>query len=200
MARFIAGFCLLTWLMLVPLSGLKRPYGQALRGCTNLVISAMEMSSDVRIKVPPQPQGADSVILIRNAPNPTVRRPVDTGFVGYLPTVCGISLALATPIPWRRRVRSVILVALLVQVFVATRMATLVIQMFLADPNLQGEVPGLLKSPVARGLLYRLTGIDGETTLFLIVPMAIWAIVTLRVEDIKRLWPAPGAQESRANP
>ena len=186
-ARFLLTAALVAWLLLVPLSFVGKAYGSALRASAHTVASATAENYSVRIKATGKPR-KDAAILVRGKSRKTVRRPFSTWATGYLPTICGLALVLATPVTWRRRARAALLVFLFTQVYVAARVALLLVQMLLDDPALRGELPAFLGRPAVHGLLVRMTNLDREAAFFFLVPLGLWMLFTFRVEDLQRLW------------
>lgn len=199
-ARFLLTAALVAWLLLVPLSFVGKAYGSALRGSAHLAARQVGESYGVRVKGTGKPK-KDAAFLVRGTSSTVVRRPFSTWATGYLPTVCGLALVLATPVAWRRRARAALLVVLCTQVYVAARIALLLVQILLDDPELRQELPGFLTRPDVHGLLDRMTNLDREAAFFFLVPLGLWIVFTLRVEDLQRLWyavPATDAQDEDA--
>ena len=193
-ARFLLTAALVAWLLLVPLSFIGKAYGGALRTSAHTVARATAGNYSVRIKATGKPK-KDAAILVRGTSNKVVRRPFSTWATGYLPTICGLALVLATPVAWRRRARAALLVFLCTQVYVAARVALLLVQMLLDDPALREELPAFLGRPDVHGLLLRMTNLDREAAFFFLVPLGLWMVFTLRVEDLQRLW-FPDAEQA----
>ncbi|MFT5050085.1 MAG: hypothetical protein ACI8QZ_001479 [Chlamydiales bacterium] len=186
--RFAALTGLFAWILLSPLSGLGNAYGRALRGTANAAVQGVGSNFEVRIKTRKAGHSMDSAIIVRPDGRHATRFPFSSRNRGYLPTVCGIALALATPIVWRRRLRAALLTALLTQVFVGARLALSIIQMLQARPRINADLPSILSTPASHELFQRLTSVEREASLFFLVPLGIWAVVTLRMDDIERIW------------
>ena len=191
-ARFIATACLVAWILLVPLSFLGKAYGRGLRATTGFAVQDLGTGYKVRVRESGKKRKDTAILVRRNSPQ-AVRRTFSSWATGYLPTVCAIALVLATPIAWRRRGRALLIVVALTQVYVAARVALLVVQMLLGDEEIHAELPSLLTRPAVHDFLVRMTNVDRETGFFFLVPLALWAVFTLRVEDFERLWLAPAA-------
>jgi len=192
--RFVGLTCLTAWILLAPLGFLGKAYGVGLRKTANLAVQGIGSNYDLDVKAFKGGHSSDSAIILRPTKRRATRRPFSSRNRGYLPTVCGIALALATPIVWRRRLRAALLTALLTQGFVAGRLALSVIQMLQDNPRLNADLPAMLSTPTMHKLFQRFTSVEREATLFFLVPLGIWAVVTLRMEDIERFWLTPARQ------
>lgn len=109
-----------------------------------------------------------------------------SGIQGYLPTAALTAMVLATPVPWRRRLKALPVGLLLIHAFVLLRMGVMVWHWF-----------GDIRSGAAR--LYE-PGPCAESAIRLIqvalwespaaglfMPAVIWAVVLVRSEDIHRV-------------
>ena len=101
----------------------------------------------------------------------------------YLPTVQVLALILATPIPWSRRWKALLLGLVLVNLFVLFRLWIVVLNIFCSD--LPVGVVSL--SPFWKAVLnttYRV-GVVWASCSF-VVPIFIWILVAIRREDLQR--------------
>lgn len=187
-ARRIAGFVLhfgLVYGVLVLAWPVLRPVYRAFYcALGNALFEGGEGS--VRFQVaPPQanPGGEMDIDLVmskRSAPEVRGRMKNNSRMVGYMPTVCLVAFVLASPIPWKRRRRALLLGLGLVTAFVALRMAIPIVRDF-SNPNaLQvyhlGAFGHWLLGVVNRALL------SAPASLF-VVPILIWVLVAFRSED-----------------
>jgi hypothetical protein len=121
------------------------------------------------------------VELTKRGPPPvTARMENSSHHVGYMPMVSLVAFVLASPIPWKRRRRALLIGLVLVTGFVALRMALPVVRDFSNADALQVYHPGAF----ARWLL----GIAERAFLnapasFFVVPIFLWVLVAFRQED-----------------
>jgi hypothetical protein len=121
-------------------------------------------------------------------------QPISLQWLGYLPTALLVCLVLCSPIPWRRRLRSLLIGLLLVQVFVACRVAVLIAFALSKETPLQLYHPGPLVLGVMRWLYDTLT--KGNTLSFA-APLLFWVLVSFRREDWKLLEVVRGPRVAR---
>lgn len=104
----------------------------------------------------------------------------DSRLVGYMPLVSLVALVLASPIPWRRRRKALLIGLALVTAFVALRMSIPIRRDFSRPDALQVHHPGAfgrwLLDVSERALL------DAPASFF-VVPVLIWVLVAFRRED-----------------
>ncbi len=98
---------------------------------------------------------------------------------GYMPTVFVLALTLATPIPWSRRWRAIVWVFFLIHAYIALKLAVF--------PMVYGPEAAVGTSSLAhfcRAGLERLYWIISASQAgWAIVPLFVWALVTLRGHD-----------------
>ncbi len=121
-----------------------------------------------------------------------------TRFVGYISTAVIIALVLATPIPWRRRARALLLGLVLVHLFIAVKLV-----FWLLDGYTEPGHPLALyaPSPFWKSVIH-------ETNLELtlapatsyIVPVFIWIVATFTRKELARLPEWAGFSVSREAP
>ncbi len=104
--------------------------------------------------------------------------------VGYMPAAVFLALVLATPVRWKRRVMALILGLVLVHVFVAARLAMILVHKFHGDDSyclFHWDSPWDTVLEVA----FRLTAVVPAS--IYVVPLIIWIAVTFRREDWETL-------------
>ncbi len=106
---------------------------------------------------------------------------------GFAPAALLAALALASPIAWRLRLRTLGIGLVLVHVFVALRVLVLLLYGFsrvgIGDRHLL-EVGSL-----GRLVLHRADQVlTGDLHLTYILPIAIWALLTVREDELRSLW------------
>lgn len=104
-------------------------------------------------------------------------------YFGYLPTAELIALVLATPIPWLRRFKAMLLALVLLHALMACRMTILLLFGFSGDrPWCQFE-----PDPFWAALLVGANTIIVKSTSFnFVAPVLIWIPVTVRRTDLHR--------------
>ena len=107
---------------------------------------------------------------------------INTRLMGYLPTVFGAAMILATPIPWRRRLVAACLGAALLSGFAALEMWLRLLETF-SNPR---EFALYEFAPWARGLvLVVLKIVHMSPVTSYIVAAMVWILVAVRREDIR---------------
>ena len=103
-------------------------------------------------------------------------------YLGYIPTILLISLVLSSPVPWRRR-----LVALAAGLFLVTMLILLkqwISLLWLCEINTWLKFPHF--TGIGKKLLsFANTFIAASSSTLLYFVVAIWLLVTFRVEDFK---------------
>ena len=142
-----------------------------------LVIRFRPMETDAR--------GRDVQLLVQQSGSTRFwTTPVSSRMQGYLPTAELLALILATPVPWRRRIRAMIAGILVVHVFIALRIYSAIAY------SLNTAKLGYFSdfSPFGRDVVFKideiLTTVPSTT---LVVPVFIWIIVTFRRADVVSL-------------
>ncbi len=102
---------------------------------------------------------------------------------GYLPTVEVIALILATTIPWRRRWRALLWGFVLVNGFIAMRLAITLLHLFSGQWPWALYAPGPFWGRILDGT-YEVVGIS--PMLGFAAPVFIWIVATFRREDLGR--------------
>ncbi len=110
----------------------------------------------------------------------TVNLTTDCRRPAYLPTAFLVSLVLAAPIPWRRRLWALLWGMILLNVFLACYQLVFVLHAFI-PPRLSLFVPS---PPWATVLEEVHKAAEGDVVTWFIVPALIWVLVTLRREDL----------------
>jgi hypothetical protein len=114
------------------------------------------------------------------------KRRVSSRMMGYVPAALVTALALATPIPWRRRAWALILGLLFVHLFVALALGISILHAFC---GLEGtsEIAVWSLGPIASlALSFAFTVFVAYSAGQFVVPVIIWALVTFR----RREWEA----------
>ena len=179
-AGFVLGFALVYGLLVFawPL------VGGAYRGFYCGLGNALFDGGDAAARFHPleEGEGLDVEIVLTKTTPPVVRGRMrnDSRLVGYMPTVCLVAFVLASPIPWKRRRRALLLGLLLVHVFVALRMGIPIVREFSQENALQVYHLG--------GFRRWLLGVANRAFLsapasFFVVPTFLWILVAFRGTD-----------------
>ena len=188
--RRVVGFILfvaVTYLLLVlPWPGLRELYTRYFMAMGNELFQTPGLPThdrEVWFRAPKYEHGPDKDVelAIRQGYSDTVwTTPLNSRLLGYLPAAQTIALIVATPIAWRRRVKSLVLGLLLVHAFIAIRLAvSLMYSLTKSRIGAMGELTEFWRSAVFR-IEEVFTSVP--TTSF-VVPLLIWMLVTLRRSD-----------------
>ncbi len=200
-------------LLAVPWPGLRGAYRAAFRSVVSGVFAEFGSEGKVRVEYPTEKDRAnpafrpgleDLVVAlerrtvtwedIKQPDGSTKRLPVteggalrvaiETGRVGYVPTALVIALVLATPMPWSRRLKSLVWAIVFVNLFVVVRVALLLTYSFAQDSPLQQFHLSALTGKVL-AFTYEFLFVSPTGTV--LVPALIWAIVSFTREDVANL-------------
>ena len=106
---FFAKLMVFNALLMVPWPGVREAYGTLYRGMGNLLFRTFGSSGRVYFSaVDPPPTDKDhkdTLLVLENLRSGGRSTPMERNVRkdGYLPTAFAVSLILATPVPWRRR-------------------------------------------------------------------------------------------------
>lgn len=109
---------------------------------------------------------------------------VSTSRLGYAPIAFLIALVVATPIPWRRKWRSLAWGLVLVEAFVVIRSGLLIAYWFGSPGPIRLYTPGAVSGWIIATAYEFLALAPGASFL---VPTLVWAAVSWRADDIRRL-------------
>ena len=109
---------------------------------------------------------------------------VSTARLGYAPLAFLIALVVATPIAWRRKWRSLAWGLVLVETFVVFRSGLLIIYWYGSPGPVRIYTPGAVSGWII-GTSYELLALAPGASF--LVPTLIWAAVSWRTEDVRRL-------------
>ncbi len=107
---------------------------------------------------------------------------INTRYMGYIPTILLISLVLASPVPWKRRL--VALVAGLSLVMLLIIFKQWIALLWLCEQNSWLHLTDFTKTG-AKFLSSTNSIISASTSTVLYFVVAIWILVTFRVDDFK---------------
>ncbi len=142
-----------------------------------LVIRFRPMETDSR--------GRDVQLLVQQSGSTRFwTTPISSRMQGYLPTAEVLALILATPVPWKRRIRAAVAGMLVVHVFIALRIYSAIAY------SLNTAKLGFFSdfTPFWRDVVFKidevLTTVPSTT---FVVPVFIWIIVMFRRADLASL-------------
>ena len=192
MFGFLLRFLLLYLLLMMPWPGVETNYRDAFVKGGELLYRNLGEYYDIR---PPDSEtkdkGPDVVIVV---PRRDMEKLVELGIssreVGYLASVVVVSLMLATPVAWRRRLWILGLGFAFTCVFVIVRMLPLVAYTRKADADILNGVvePGVYEEAIAA--VAKFVGF-GQPMSY-IVPIIIWILVAVRRDVVVQLLPELG--------
>ncbi len=127
--KSIPGFLILFFgvyvLLMMPWPGLRTAYRDKLVGGANVVYSIAPKCDGMKALPFDKPGHKDTVVLRPD----TLYIGVNTGEVGYLPTALLLSLIVATPVSWKRRLIGLIGGFVLVNGFILMRFVVLALHL-----------------------------------------------------------------------
>ena len=201
--RPIAGFFLrlliLYGLLAWPWPWAVRSYSAAYRTVANGAFGSFGSEGVVRFQANPHvSRGMDTNLTVRKRQSQLMGTTAhNPRLTGYLPTALLVSLVLATPIPWVRRIKALFWGLLLVHLFVYLRLEITLLHWFSADGPWAIYSPG----PFARSVLSGAHEIGVVSPMMTFVaPVIIWIIATVRQKDLdhwRNLCFADRAQENQ---
>ena len=190
-AGFFVRFLVVFVLLMAPWPGLQEAYGAGFRAVGNVLFVRFGSGGAVRFRaISVVDPDRDMELVLRNRRNGAEY--IFTGSArlqGYKPTVFVLALTLATPIPWRRRWRALLWGFLLVNGYVGFRVVVFLLAAFSGDNSLSLFTFG----PVVKSTLdYIHWVVVISFAGWLILPLPIWAFVSLRRQDWRMI--VQGAQ------
>jgi len=150
----------------------------------------------------PEPEGVkDTLLVLMNRDTPgdfgvysTSSRPI-----GYWPTALFISLMLATPLRWHRKLIGLVGGLIVVHAFVALRLTIIVLKNGFADPVKKYRL--FTPSPFWQDMWRRLDEVFADNPTFAYVaPVFIWLVVVVGLFGWSAWRNKPAATEAQASP
>jgi hypothetical protein len=180
-----------------PFSFYDEFYGKFYRSCGTLFFGTFHGSGMARFT-----EGSEKKITridIANVTQLDANNQLKTAWVntetrgfGYLPTVLFISLLIASPVPWRRRIISLVAGLLLVTLLVMFRLWLQILYLCEQFPWLNLYQFGDIQKKIIE-LVYQAIVIPINMVLYFVI--IIWLLVTFRKDDVKSFFkslaPAP---------
>jgi hypothetical protein len=184
---FFLKLVLFCGILAAPFSYYDEVYGNFFRACGKKIFEHFRDDGFVLFAEGKTKDITEVVIGNYNVRNPdntakAFQFEVNTRYLGYLPTILFISLVLASPVSWRRR-----LVALLIGLTLVT-IAVMFKQWIelLAVSNKHEWLKLINFSPGKLKLLgYAYNGVSRAASAMLYFVVALWLLVTFRIDDLK---------------
>ncbi len=208
---FLALFALFVVLYL-PWPGLDSAYLACFRAAGNVLFGSIGPAGVVEFVdeypakyerfAPPAPAENWPVrLILKNRRTAKEKLQVYSARHGYLAAALTAALILATPIPWPRRARALLLGLILVNLFAALRIYLGLLSEFTGDNPIAQFHPGpFWKS--ALDLSVRMLTVSPEFTF--VIPVFIWIAVTIRRRDVEAwrggLSSGPAAVSKKSRP
>ncbi len=160
-------------------------YGVYFKGCTELLYGSLGSSRKVELRPLPPAERLDEndtqLIFKTGASRNWNVTKISVRDVGYLSTVVVISLCIATPIPWRRRLRALLAGLVLLHAVIALRLGLLIAALFnWASPNPWFTPDTFWGKAVDAGVVRFALG----QPIAYIVAILIWMLVALHRDDL----------------
>lgn len=193
---FFLRFLLFFLALMILWSGVGATYGRAFRAMGNLLFARFGTDGLVRFQ---RSEGSNTeddleVMLMNRGNGAESTFAGSSRLQGYKPTAFLLALILATPVSWKRRGRAVLWGTVWINVYVSLKTAVFLLARFSDENALALYAPG----PLARGLLGYLEWLFVISfAAWLIVPLPIWALVTLRRDDWPSILQSPAHDEAR---
>ncbi len=134
----------------------------------------------------------DTMVVMVNTSVPDARiekrMPISARYTGYFPTVVVISLILATPLPWPRRLRALGIGLLLVNLFIVAWLGVSIWD-DISDPLPQVPIHGFILSPWLKSAIHFVVAnvVDSLVACSYVVPVFLWIIAVFGRKDRERL-------------
>ena len=177
-AKFVGSLLLFYALLAAPWPRVAPTYATLFRFAGNSASGALGSGATIHFGVPANHTGGADVLISLKTPwhSQPLATELSSRLTGFLPTAQVAALVLATPIPWYRRLRALFWAVLLVNCFLAARVACVVYVLYsMAAP------PALLPGPILADLV---SIVASPTPAFLVPPIA-WLVITFRSEDLQ---------------
>ncbi|MEK6644457.1 MAG: hypothetical protein AABZ08_11170 [Planctomycetota bacterium] len=134
----------------------------------------------------------DTMVVMVNTSVPDARiekrMPISARYTGYFPTVVVISLILATPLPWPRRLRALGIGLLLVNLFIVAWLGVSIWD-DISDPLPQIPIHGFILSPWLKSAIHFIVAnvVDSLVACSYVVPVFLWIVAVFGRKDRERL-------------
>ncbi len=184
-ARFFVRLAVVYGLLIMPWPGVDRAYVAFFRASGNLLFHSTGPAGIVRFEreSPPGNPWATKITLknLRTGAEAHIDRA--NARHAYLTCALVTALIVATPVPWSRKWRSLLLGLLLANAVVSFGMWLGIMEIFCGPPPLAQYVPSPFWRSVLNAAVSILT-VSPEVPFAL--PVLIWPLVTIRSSDVSR--------------
>ncbi len=186
---FFLRLVLLYGLLIYPWPGTRQAYAACFRVGATLLFSSFGSNGQVTFEpydASKLPNDVQMTLRNRAIPSASGSAELDSRMKGYYPTAFFVALMLATPIPWARRWKKLLMGIVLVNAFVAFRL-----YLFLYDAFTGNHFGALFQPSEFWESVHRELTIDlvQAPSSHFIVPLFIWIIVAVRRKDLERWLP-----------
>jgi hypothetical protein len=174
-------------LLAAPLSLYDDAYGKVYRKVAEVFFSSFRDNGFVKIRETKDPATShlnvgNNALIHPDGTSETAALDVNTRYLGYVPTILLIALVLASPVSWKRRLLALALGLVLVTLLVMFKQWISLLWLceqhpFLQLTNFTGTGKKLLT------FFNTFISITSSSVLYFVV--AIWLLVTFRLEDFK---------------
>lgn len=189
LVRFVCLFGVLYGLLIAPWPGWNSRYSQAFCYSCERLLGAEGADRIVRFERAPEGARLDTQIVLADprqlAPDGMVKARVlglDSRGVGWVPTALFSALVLATPVGWKRRLRSLAAGLLLMQAFIVLSVLAYIWNESLPATGPGASLVGTLTKRIAEGLQLTLVTQIGAS---FAVPAILWLLVCFDRRDIE---------------
>jgi len=182
LVKFLLVFLVSFAVLILPWHGLQGAYASFYRFLGNTCFGSFSPVAGIELQAlpaddPAAKQGRDTkMVFLHRASGISMPMAVDTRFQGYTPTAFVVALVLASPVPWRRRLRALVWCLAAMTFYVAVRQ-----YIFIASV-IYHPAPWVSK---LLDFAYWVV-VESFAGVF-IIPVMIWAAVTFRRADLDGL-------------
>jgi len=194
-AAFFFKVILFYALLMIPWPGVQQGYASLFCDAGNLAFRSFGSIGRTRFRVvDPPPANKNAVDFeiklenIRTHAGGTFEPDRNTRKMGYLPAAFTVSLVLATPISWRRRLTAIVWAMALITAFVGLQLTIRLVEAF-SDPNVLNQFELGLWTKRLLGILLKVV-VTSPVTAY-IAPIFVWILVTFRRGDWAKLLASP---------
>ncbi len=176
-------------LLSAPISFYDETYGKLYRNVAGIFFSKFRDSGFVKFKEGKQPAtthvNVGNYALVRpDGTSRTAYVDINTRFLGYLPTILLISLVLASPVPWKRRLIALAVGLVLVTLLVIFKQWIGLLWLCEESPWLQ-LTNFTVSGKKLLGSVNTIISVSASTVLYFVV--VIWLLVTFNKDDFKTI-------------
>ncbi len=195
MMGFLIRFLVLYVLLMIPWPGVESTYRNLFVGTGDVLYRALGSGYGVRFdETKVVGKGEDTAITVRHqAARVELQLGINSREIGYLATVVIISLCVATPSAWRRRLRALLIGLGIVHVFIAMRPLVLILYSANADLQMLSGAVAASSGDKAFSAVVQFFGVGQP--LSYIVPIIVWIVVAVRRDALAEFFPELGHQE-----